>query len=81
MESKDYQYTVMFERNETGGYTATVPALPGVVTEGKDFEEAQVMAKDAITCHLESLISDGEELPMEGELAQIRLNVKILVRA
>lgn len=77
MEAKDYQYTVMFERNETGGYTATVPALPGVVTEGKDFEEAQVMAKDAIACHLESLSLDGEELPIEGELAQLRLKVKI----
>ncbi len=29
-----YKYTVDLERNEDGGYTVTVPALPGCITEG-----------------------------------------------
>lgn len=41
------EYTALFEANEHGGYTVTVPSLPGLVTEGKDLEHARSMAKDA----------------------------------
>jgi antitoxin HicB len=46
------EYTAFFEANEHGGYTVTVPALPGLVTEGKDLEHARVMAKDAIQSYI-----------------------------
>jgi antitoxin HicB len=42
-----HEYTAFFEANENGGYTVTVPALPGLVTEGKNLEHARDMAKDA----------------------------------
>ena len=32
--SQEFTYTALFETAEEGGYTVTVPALPGVVTEG-----------------------------------------------
>jgi len=28
-----YQYTIVLERNEEGGYKVTVPALKGCITE------------------------------------------------
>ncbi|HXQ20376.1 MAG TPA: type II toxin-antitoxin system HicB family antitoxin [Candidatus Acidoferrales bacterium] len=34
-----YEYTVVFEPAEEGGYVVTVPALPGLHTEGGTFEE------------------------------------------
>jgi predicted RNase H-like HicB family nuclease len=37
-----YQYTAFFDRDERGGYTVTVPALPGLVTEGTDLEQFQL---------------------------------------
>jgi hypothetical protein len=37
------EYTAFFEANEHGGYTVTVPALPGLVTEGKDLEHARTI--------------------------------------
>jgi predicted RNase H-like HicB family nuclease len=43
----------------------TVPALPGLVTEGDTMEEAREMVKDAIRGYLESLIAHGEEIPIE----------------
>jgi predicted RNase H-like HicB family nuclease len=49
------EYTAFFEANEHGGYTVTVPALHGLVTEGKDLEHARIMAKDAIQCYIEGL--------------------------
>ena len=38
-------YTVFFEPAPEGGYTVTVPAFPGCVTEGDTLEEAWGMAK------------------------------------
>jgi predicted RNase H-like HicB family nuclease len=60
-----YEYTVVFEPAEEGGYVVTVPALPGLHTEGDTFEEAQTMAADAIRCYIEGCILDGEEVPVE----------------
>jgi predicted RNase H-like HicB family nuclease len=53
--SRNHEYTAFFEANENGGYTVTVPALPGLVTEGKSLEHARDMAKDAIRCYIEGL--------------------------
>ncbi|MCH8332734.1 type II toxin-antitoxin system HicB family antitoxin [Candidatus Sumerlaeota bacterium] len=53
------------EPAEEGGYTVTVPALPGCVTEGDTYEEALEMSRDAITLYLETLIEDGEPIPVE----------------
>ncbi len=49
-----------------GGYTVTVPALPGIVTQGASYEDALAMAEDAIRCHVEGLLADGVEVPEES---------------
>ena len=59
----DYQYTAVFEPAEEGGYVVTVPALPGLVTEGDTLEEARQMAEDALRGYLESLREDGQSIP------------------
>lgn len=64
-----YTFTVLFEPNELGGYTVTVPALPGVITEGRTLEEAWQMAEEAIQLHLQALQEDGEPIPEESFLA------------
>jgi len=56
-------YTVLFEPLGEGGYMVVVPALPGIVTCGETLAEARRMASDAIRCHLEGLLKDGEPLP------------------
>jgi antitoxin HicB len=74
----DYQYTAVFEPAEEGGYVVTVPALPGLVTEGDTLEEARAMVKDAIRGYLESLLKHGEEIPLEPSPATVELvEVKI----
>ncbi len=68
----DHQYTVLLEPDpDDGSYTVTVPALPGVVTQGATFEEALAMAREAIQCHLEGLLADGEPVPEERERLRI----------
>jgi len=68
IRQKVYQYTAIFDPDEEdGGFTVTVPALPGCISEGDTFEEAVENIKDAIQGYLTSLIKDGEPIPTELE--------------
>ena len=60
-KEKIFQYDAVFDWNG-GGYTVTVPKLPGLVTEGNNLREAKEMAKDAIRCHIEALLKDKRVL-------------------
>jgi antitoxin HicB len=71
IQVSQFQYTVVFEPAEEGGYVVTVPALPGLITEGDTLEEARAMAKDAIRGYLESLMKHGEEIPVETGVATL----------
>ncbi|OHA02401.1 MAG: hypothetical protein A3J58_01590 [Candidatus Sungbacteria bacterium RIFCSPHIGHO2_02_FULL_52_23] len=54
---------VVFSPEPEGGFTVTVPSLPGCVTFGKNLNEAKQMAQEAIELYLEDLAADGESLP------------------
>ena len=67
----NYRYTIILHPDsEEGGYTVTVPALPGCITQGETVDEAIAMAKDAIRLHIESLIAVGQPVPQEDEPPQ-----------
>jgi len=54
------RYTVVLELDpEGGGYTVTVPALSGCVTEADTIEDSLKMAREAIEGHVESLVALG----------------------
>jgi len=53
-----------------------VPTLPGYVTYGKTLEEAIDISRDAITGYVESLIEDGEPVPVEDDLIECRVTVE-----
>lgn len=76
-KNRVHEYTAFFELNEHGGYTVTVPALPGLVTEGKDLSHARTMAKDAIRCYIEGLRKAKEPIPVERESAQVKVSVVV----
>ena len=65
--AKVLKYTVVFEPSEQGGYVASVPALPGCMSQGDSFEEAVKMIKDAISGYLVVLKEKGSEIPKESE--------------
>ncbi|MDP9372913.1 MAG: type II toxin-antitoxin system HicB family antitoxin [Chloroflexota bacterium] len=68
------RYTVLLTPDpEEGGYTVTVPALPGCITEGDTVEEALTNAREAIKCHLEGLAADGEPIPEEQAHPELAL--------
>lgn len=77
LRQKVYQFTAIFELNEKKGYTVTVPALPGLVTEGKSLDDARVMAEDAIRCYIEGLKKTKTAIPVENEVAQVKMRVAV----
>lgn len=76
LQQKIYQYTAVFDPAEEGGYTVSVPALPGCISEGDTFEEAQAMIKDAIEGYLMSLAKHSEPIPHESPvISQVTVTV------
>lgn len=61
-----YNYTAIFEPDiETGGFTVSIPSLPGCISEGDTFEEALENIKEAASLYLEVVRERKEELPKE----------------
>ena len=44
------EYSVLYQPIEDGWITATVPELPGAVTQGKNLEEARIMSEKPLNC-------------------------------
>ena len=59
------RYTVLMEQNEDGGYTVTVPSLPGCVSEGSTLEEALAHIEEAIAGYVEVARKLGKPIPVE----------------
>jgi len=60
-----YNYTVIFQKEEDGGYHAFCPILKGCHSQGDTFEEALENITEAIELYLESLIADHQPIPKE----------------
>jgi antitoxin HicB len=70
MKKKVHTYQINLMPEEEGGYTVTVPSLPGCVTYGSTVDEAVEMAKEAIALHIETLKAHGLPLP-DGESSRV----------
>ena len=61
------KYTIILDPDtEEGGYTVTVPALPGCITQGDTILQCVERAQEAITGYIESLRVVGETVPEEN---------------
>jgi antitoxin HicB len=56
-------YRIILNEEPEGGFTVTVPSLPGCVTYGKNLKEAKEMAMEAIEGYIELLVEQGEPIP------------------
>jgi antitoxin HicB len=74
---KIYNYTVIFNPLEEGGYDVIIPAIPEICTFGDTIEEAREMAEDAIKCYIESALELNEPIPMEREVSFEKIAVKV----
>ncbi len=72
---KRLTYRILLNREPEGGYTVTVPALPGCVTYGENVDEAIVMAKEAIELYIESLVEHNEPIPDESNTLEYSITL------
>lgn len=79
IQRKIYKYTAVFEPDiKEGGYSVTIPALPGCISEGNTFEEALDNIKEAASLYLEEMRDSVEEINEEKEgvvVAPIRIKI------
>lgn len=57
------RFKVILEKNESGGFTVSVPSLPCCVTQGNNRKEALERIQEAIEGFLEALVIDGLPIP------------------
>jgi len=60
-------YLAVLEPADDGGYGVYFPDLPGCVSYGKNIQEAQNMAEEAVGLHIYSLERAGDSLPLPSE--------------
>jgi antitoxin HicB len=58
-------FKVILQKEEEGGFSVYVPALPGCASQGETEKEAMANIKEAIDLYLESLKEDHLPIPHE----------------
>ena len=76
IKRKVLQYTVFYTPEPEGGFTVTVPSLPGCVTYGKDLRIAKKMVEEAIRLYIESLQKRSEIIPTEENSFSSSVNLE-----
>jgi predicted RNase H-like HicB family nuclease len=56
-------YIAVFESDDEGGFTVTIPTLPGCITEGESLEEAYHYLQDALEGWIKVALDKGLEIP------------------
>jgi predicted RNase H-like HicB family nuclease len=59
------RYTVVLEREPDGGFVASVPVLPGCVSQGDSREEALRNIREAVELYVEDCEAAGDPVPEE----------------
>ena len=86
------RYSVVIHKDSGSDYGVTVPDLPGCFTVGETIEDALTQAAEAIECHIEGLLLDGDSIPeaknihvhqensdyADGEWKSVAINLKNL---
>lgn len=57
------RYPVVIHKDPESEYGVTVPDLPGCFSAGETLDEALKEAVEAIECHIEGMLMDGEAIP------------------
>jgi predicted RNase H-like HicB family nuclease len=72
---KQRTYRILLTPEDEGGFSVSVPALPGCFTQGETIGEAIEMAKEAISLYVESLEEDGEPVPDDSRSLEYSLTL------
>jgi predicted RNase H-like HicB family nuclease len=59
-------YPVILEQEDDGGYVASVPALPGCVSQGDSRDEAIANIREAIRLYVDDCLDAGDPVLVEA---------------
>ncbi|WP_419167712.1 type II toxin-antitoxin system HicB family antitoxin [Candidatus Palauibacter sp.] len=62
------RFPIVVHKDADSGYGVTVPDLPGCFSAGDTLDEVIESAREAIACHIEGLLLDGEPVPARASL-------------
>ncbi len=68
------RFPVVIHKDACSGYGVTVPDLPGCFSAGDTLDEAIESAREAIACHIEGLLMDGEPISARASLEAHQAN-------
>ena len=57
------KYIAVIDKENAKQFGVIFPDFLGCVSVGKNLEEAEKMAQEALQFHIDGMIKDGEELP------------------
>jgi len=72
---KNLNYRIILRPEPEGGFTVSVPALPGCITWGATLDEASRMAEDAIQAYLASVEKHGEVIQDDSNTFERQVSV------
>lgn len=58
------RYPIVIHKDRDSDFGVTVPDVPGCYSAGSTMEEAITMVQEAIECHLEGMLIDGDAIPI-----------------
>lgn len=64
-------YSIVVDPDPEGGYTVTMPALPGCIAQVDTIDGCVIHAQQAIALYLEDLVASGEPIPEGKEHPQL----------
>lgn len=67
-------FPVVIHKEAGSDFGVTVPDLPGCFSAGASYEAALELASEAVACHVEGLLADGEAIPIPKSIAAHRRN-------
>ena len=68
------RFPIVIHKERKSDYGVIVPDLPGCFSAGTTLDEAIENAHEAIECHLEGLLLDGEAIPERRSLELLQKN-------
>ena len=68
------RFPIVMHKDACSGYGVTVPHLPGCFSAGDTLDEAIESAREAIECHVEGLLMDGEPVPLRASIEEYQTN-------
>ncbi|HEX7446033.1 MAG TPA: type II toxin-antitoxin system HicB family antitoxin [Pirellulales bacterium] len=63
-----HEYTVVYQPIEDGWFMASVPELPGAVTQGRTLNEARDMIREAVELLIESYRENAKKDAIGGAI-------------